>query len=107
MVDWRPVRRLGSVVVPFPEVAPLSTIVEATVPLKTPLHSSSLSWSIILLGLALLDFLLPAHGNFVPSGGRDAWGDVDVCAEPDAGGIVGGDFCDTFKMLFDLAWWRG
>ena len=33
--------------VPIPEVAPLSTIVEAMVPLKTPWRSSSLSWSII------------------------------------------------------------
>ena len=61
----------------------------------------------LLLGLALSDFLLPALGDFVPSGGRDAWGDVDGCAEPDSGGIVGGDWCDTVNMLFNLAWRRG
>jgi hypothetical protein len=61
----------------------------------------------VLLGVALLDFLLPALGYFVLSGGRDAWGDVDGCAELDLGGIVGGDWCDIVNMLFDLAWRRG
>lgn len=32
---------------PIPKVVPLSTIVEAMVPLKTPWRSSSSSWSII------------------------------------------------------------
>jgi len=61
----------------------------------------------ILLGLVLLDFLLSALGDLVPSGRRDAWGDVDGCAELDSGGIVGGDWGDMVNMLFDLAWRRG
>ena len=46
-VDIAVAKQLGLVVVPIPEVASLSTIVEAMVLLNTPWRSSSSSWSII------------------------------------------------------------